>query len=332
VIYLSEKSTVKMLNDFLVYMRVVRNKAAKTTTEYVADLTFFFKFINLKNGDTRPYNEITVENVDLNFIKNIKTVDVLEFMNFLLEKRGNGRAARARKLSAIKTFFKYLMVATKFIDKSPVACLEAPKSEKVLPKFLDLKQSKSLLECIRLNGAEHMIRDLCIAQFFLNCGMRLSELQNINVGDIKSDGSLKLKGKGGKERIAYLNDACKEALADYLHVRRVPYGFSENALFLSRNGLRLSIKTIQYLFAKYFKIAGFEGFSVHKLRHTAATLMYRYAGADMLVLKEILGHENIATTEIYTHTNSEQIRKTIEANPISNLKFETNEGLDSPLS
>ncbi|MCL2312719.1 MAG: tyrosine-type recombinase/integrase, partial [Firmicutes bacterium] len=246
---------------------------------------------------------------------------VYEYMNYLVKIKKNGASARSRKTASLRSFFKYLTIKLKILEENPIKELETPKLKKSLPKFLSLDESKKFLETIKNFNSERVQRDYAIATLFLNCGIRLSELANINFKDISPyDNSLRIVGKGNKERIIYLNKACLSAIENYKLVRGEAK--DKDAVFLSRNKKRISIKTIQFLMKKYFNLAGFshKKLSTHKLRHTAATLMYQYGKVDIMVLKDILGHENISLTQIYTHTSSEQLKSAFENNPLCSLK------------
>lgn len=218
----------------------------------------------------------------------------------------------------MRTFFKFVTYNLNILEHNPVEHLEVAKKSKTLPKFLSLEQSQKLLETISNSSSKFKERDYCIVLFFLNCGMRLSELVNINLRDINDDNILKLKGKGNKERIIYLNNSCVSALNRYLEIRPKSGLTDKNALFISRQNNRMSPQTVQLLVNKYLQKSGMFGLSVHKLRHTAATLMYQHGKVDIRILKDILGHESLSTTEIYTHTANEQIQKALESNPLSN--------------
>jgi site-specific recombinase XerD len=272
--------------------------------------------IRRKKIDENSLEEISINDINIEFIKLINILDVYEYVSYLAEVRNNHAASRSRKISSLRSFFKYLTVKIKVLDENPVADLDTPKLKKALPKFLSLQESQNFLAAIKNAGGKYMERDYCIAVLFLNCGMRLSELAGINLADVSPDGTLKITGKGDKERIVYLNEVCMSAIENYKHIRS---DLKVKALFVSRINRRISTKTIQFLIKKYLKLSGLgnRGFSVHKLRHTAATLMYQHGKVDIRVLKEILGHENIATTEIYTHTDIRQLKDAISSNPLN---------------
>ena len=265
------------------------------------------------------FEKINIDDINLDFIKTIKSIDVFEYMNYLIQVRKNNASARSRKTASLRSFFKYLTVKVKLLDYNPVEELDSPKLKKSLPKYLTLDESLKFLETIEKYGGKNKERDYAIATLFLNCGMRLSELVGINFRDIGSDNSLRILGKGNKERVLYLNNACLSALEEYKKVRGEAK--DKEALFLSRNKKRISPKTVQFLMKKYFNLAGLshKRLSTHKLRHTAATLMYQNGGVDIRVLKDVLGHESISMTQIYTHTNPKQVKTALEKNPLSNI-------------
>ena len=318
-----------VVERFLQYKLVIQGRSEKTVDEYRLDLKTFFSFLVAKKHGIKPTDEafetISLDEVDESFVKKITTLDILEFLVYAANGRGNAAASRARKLSAIKAFFKYAVVGEKLIEKIPAADIEAPKKKAALPKYLSEEESISLLGAA-LNDTEskHRERDFCILTLFLNCGMRLSELVGINLSDIDRElRSMRVVGKGNKERIVYLNDACRDAMTSYLNVRARDLDriTDKNALFLSRLGKRISNKTVQWIVYKYLEAAGLEykHFSTHKLRHTAATLMYQEGGVDVLALKEILGHAQLSTTQIYTHVNNRQLEEAVSRNPLANL-------------
>lgn len=321
---ISEASPV--IRDYLLYMQTVKGKSPKTVDEYFTDIRTFFRFIKLNSGiesPSTPFEDIKVDDVDIELIKSVTLQDAYEFMNFLMRDRSNNASTRARKTSSLKSFFSYLNVKKHLIDTDPIKELETPKRKKSLPKYLTLEQSLELLNAV---DGKHKERDYCIITLFLNCGMRLSELVGLNVTDIRSDGTARILGKGNKERIIYLNSACVSAIQDYLMVRPVDNVKDRNALFISSQLKRMSPKTVQALVYKYLEKIGLDsqGYSCHKLRHTAATLMYQHGNVDIRILKEILGHENLGTTEIYTHLNIQQMENAANSTPLSKVKPKKN--------
>lgn len=264
--------------------------------------------------------EVDIMDIDVEFIKGIDLNDLYDYMMYVSNAKNNKARAMARKVSSLKSFFKYLNVKAKLIDFNPAKELDSPKIVKSLPRYLELSESKQLLNSIEGRNKE---RDYAIITLFLNCGMRLNELVGINLSHIKGN-RLTVLGKGNKERTVYLNEACIEAIEEYLKVRPKTGLADEDALFISSQKKRVSDKTVQYLVKKHIREAGLDAtkYSTHKLRHTSATLMYKYGKVDIRALQEILGHENLNTTEIYTHVDSDEIRKAIENNPLAEFKKE----------
>lgn len=321
---LSESSPI--IRDYLLYMQTVKGKSPKTVDEYFSDIRTFFRFIKFNRGlvdASALFEDIKVDDVDLELIKTITLQDAYEFMNFLMRDRNNNASTRSRKTSSLKSFFNYLTVKKHLLDKDPIKELETPKRKKSLPKYLTLEQSIELLYAV---DGKYKERDYCILTLFLNCGMRLSELVGLNVTDIRPDGTARILGKGNKERIIYLNSACVNAVTEYLKVRPMDGVKDKNALFISAHLKRMSPKTVQALVYKYLEKIGLDsqGYSCHKLRHTAATLMYQHGNVDIRVLKEILGHENLGTTEIYTHLNTRQMENAANSTPLSKIKPKKN--------
>lgn len=312
-----------VIREFLGYIGTIKGKSLKTVDEYYLDLRTFFRYIKKKRGlvpNDLDFESISISDVDLDLVKTIDLTQVFEYMNFLSAERGNSAATRSRKVSSLRSFFKFLTDKTGKLSKNPVEELETPKLKKTLPKYLTLEQCLELLSKVEGKTRE---RDYCILVLFLNCGMRLSELVGLNITDIHlSTATMKITGKGNKERMVYLNDACIEAIQRYLAVRPKDGLVDRNALFISGQKKRISPKTVQYLVKKYLAQIdlGGSGYSVHKLRHTAATLMYQQGHVDIRVLKDILGHENLGTTEIYTHVSNQQMANAAKANPLSEVK------------
>ena len=313
-----------VIKKFLGYFQTIKGKSRKTVEEYFLDLRTFFRYMKRKRGKVSAeieFEKIDICDIDINFIKTISLIDVFEFMNYLSTERKNSEAARARKASSLRVFFKYLTDKTNELSENPLTELETPKLKKTVPKFLSLEQSQTLLKTISENSGEFKDRDFCIITLFLNCGLRLSELVGININDVRPDNTLKIFGKGAKERVVYINSACKKSIDDYLKVRPNDGVKDKKALFISRQKNRISVKTVQLLVNKYLSLAGLSGlgYSTHKLRHTAATLMYQYGDVDIRVLKDILGHENLGTTEIYTHISNKQVKNAIDSNPLNKI-------------
>ena len=308
------------INDFLIYMETIKGKSNNTVKEYAYDLRTFIRFMmlhfNLIDSSTQ-FDNIEIMSFEINNFRKITLSDLYSYMSFISKERDNSATSRARKVASIKSLFNYLFSKAKLLDVNPAVELESPKIVKRLPKYMNIDESKSLLNSIDGKNKE---RDVAIVTLFLNCGLRLSELVGINLNKINGD-TLTVIGKGNKERTIYLNDACLYAINSYLRIRPVNGVKDKNALFLSERKQRISPKTVQYLVKKYIKFAGLdtEKYSTHKLRHTAATLMYKHGKVDIRALQEILGHESISTTEIYTHVDNSQLRAAVEKNPLSSF-------------
>ncbi len=319
------------VQKFLNHMIVNKGRSKNTVFQYYHDLRTFYRFM-LKQRHPKKYagyfeGDLGFHEVDDKLVFSIEAKDILEFLKCCFTEKNNAPASRNRKLSALRSFYKFLSKNEKLIEKDPTEYIEGTKKPKRLPKYLDIEESKQLLESVKGNNYE---RDFAIITLFLNLGLRVSELVGINLKDISKDfETLRIIGKGNKERIVYLNDACEIAIKNYLNLRPTnPKHEAENALFISRNRNRISKQTVQWLIYKHLKEAGLDrpGMSVHKLRHTAATLMYQYGHTDVRILKDILGHENLATTEIYTHISDEQLKNAANSNPLSDIKPSKNRG------
>ncbi|TYQ18330.1 UNVERIFIED_CONTAM: site-specific recombinase XerD [Acetivibrio alkalicellulosi] len=309
-----------ILKDFLSYMETIKGKSKNTTHEYYYDLRLFFRFIKMHKGivDTNcDIESINISHVNIEEIKEITLSDLYSFMSFLSRERDNNSSSRARKVASIRSFFNYITNKAKLLEYNPASELESPKILKRLPRYLNIEESKKLLGSV---DGEYKERDYAILTLFLNCGLRLSELVNININRIRND-TLTVVGKGDKERVIYLNNACIKAIDAYLKVRPNEGLKDKNALFISERKQRISTKTVQYIVKKYLTAAGLdtERYSTHKLRHTAATLMYKHGNVDIRALQEILGHESISTTEIYTHVDSQKLKNALDNNPLSQL-------------
>ena len=326
---INREKNPSFLNSFLDYSTTILNKSPNSIKEYNYDLNMFFKFIkihfNLTNEE--DFSKIEINDITIDTIKKIKLDDIHAFIAFLTNEYHSKATTRARKISTIRIFFNYLANKASLIEINPAQNLETPKLDKRLPKYLSLEDSKRLLDVASHEDNRNAERDYAIITLFLNCGLRLSELVGINVKDIDfSECKLNVIGKGNKERTIYLNKACMNALTEYLDVRpkegiKHDKKNSEKALFLSERKERISNRTVQYIVYKELELAGLDTrkYSVHKLRHTAATLMYQYGNVDIRALQELLGHESISTTEIYTHVSNDQVRSAVERNPLANI-------------
>ena len=311
------------LRDFLFYMETIKGRSTRTVEAYYIDLRTFFRFMKFYKGVVSKnvdISDIKIADISINFIRDISLSDIYEFLNYTLSSRENNAKTRSRKVSSLRSFYKYLTTKANVIEENPVLNLEVPATKKSLPKYLSLEESLELLSNVEGDEQE---RDYCMITLFLNCGMRLSELVGINIEDIKSDNTLKVVGKGNKERVLYLNDACLNAIAAYKKRRPiVQTSANKNALFISKQGKRISGRRVQQIVAQGLKTAGLsgKGYSTHKLRHTAATLMYQHGGVDIRLLQDMLGHVNLGTTEIYTHISSTQLEDAANKNPLSVVK------------
>ena len=319
-----------LLREYLTYMETIMGRSHKTVNEYFLDLRTFFRFMLQKRGMSDPdvpFDDISIQGIDLAFVQSVTRTDLLDYLLFAANERpkyhkskqtpyGNQPKARARKVSALRSFYRYLCEKQRYFEDNPTLSLDIPKAKKSLPKFLTLQESLALLQAV---DGPYRERDYCILTLFLNCGLRVSEMVGINLSDISED-RLRVLGKGNKERFVYLNEACRLALEDYLPHRLSPLPEAKNALFISRQRKRISVQTVKWLVGKYLGEAGLsqKHCSAHKLRHTAATLMYQN-GVDVRTLKEVLGHENLDTTMIYTHVVDQNLRDAADKNPLAGV-------------
>ncbi|NLB77366.1 MAG: tyrosine recombinase XerC [Clostridiaceae bacterium] len=326
-----------ILRDFLIYHETIKGHSSATIDEYFLDLRTFFRFLNLERGivsSNTEFEDISIMDVDLDFVSKLTLNEVYNFLSYLARDRdvnhnsrkkeyGLSAASRARKISSIRSFYKYLTVKAKLLNVNPVADLDSPKMPKTLPHYLSLDESRRLLNSISGNNKE---RDYCIICIFLNCGLRISEIVGLNVNDNHSD-NLRILGKGNKERMVYLNNATANAIEDWLEVRKNIASEYEPAMFLSNRRKRISREMVHSLVKTNLKRAGLDStqYSSHKLRHTAATLMLRN-GVDVRTLQEVLGHEHLNTTQIYTHVDNNGLRIAAEANPLSDFQPNEDEG------
>ena len=326
----------QILKDFLTYHENIKGQSPRTISEYYLDLRMFLRFIRLMRNDmpmNTPLEDIPIKDIDLEFVRKITTSEIFDFLSYLANDRplnpdspytdyGIEPSARSRKLSAIKSFYKYLTVRTKQLQENPVADLEYPKLRKSLPKYLTMSQASALLQAVSGQNAK---RDYAILMLFLNCGIRRSELVGLNISDVYED-RIRVVGKGNKERFVYFGSACRKAIDAYMTERNKLVLTDNRALFGSRNGNRISVTAVHRLVEKALIKAGLDAtqFSAHKLRHTAATMMLS-GGVDVKTVQEVLGHENLNTTQIYTHIESTELKLAAEANPLSKLDFSQDE-------
>lgn len=315
------------LSDFLFHLKIVKARGDRTVEAYYIDIRTFLRYLKLSNNlvpQNTPLSEIKINDIPIELLQSFTLNNAYEFLYFTSSDLENTTTTRARKTSALKQFFNFLHKKSGLISTNPIIDLEIPSVKNKLPKYLSLENSIELLS--KVDG-DFAVRNYCILTLFLNCGMRLSELVGLNLRDISFDNfTMRLLGKGNKERIIYLNDACINSLNNYLKVRPIVTS-EQNALFLSKRNTRISKRRVQQIVEESLLAAGLsnEGITTHKLRHTAATLMYQHGNVDPLVLKEILGHKSIATTEIYTHLSNENLKKAADSSPLSNVKKITNQ-------
>lgn len=321
----------EIIRNFLVYHENIKGHSQKTVDEYYLDLRTFFRFMKIEKGlvprDT-PLEDVSISDIDLDFVSSVTITDIYSYLGFMSRDRvryqnardkqyGLNSASRARKIATIRSFYKYLTLKTKQLESNPIQDLDSPKIMKSLPRYLSLDESMALLDSVDGTNRE---RDFCILTIFLNCGLRISELVGLNLTDVRQD-HLRVLGKGNKERIVYINDACASAINDYLAVRKTIAPIDSRALFLSNRRTRISTATVHSLVKKHLSAAGIDStkYSSHKLRHTAATLML-HNGVDVRTLQELLGHEHLNTTEIYTHVENEGLREAALLSPLSGYK------------
>lgn len=311
------------LSDFLNYMHVIKGKSNNTITAYKADLCMFFRFIKIRFRlvpKSINFDDIIINDIDDDLIKKISLPDMYSFIAYVENYRNNSNYAKARKIAALKSLFKYLTNKAKILKENPALELETPKIDRRNPIYLTLEESEKLLSSISGRNSE---RDYCIITLFLNCGLRLSELCSINISKIKED-TLSVVGKGNKERTIYLNRSCINAIKKYINVRNkyIDKIKDKDALFISQKYGRINKRTVELLVKKYIVLSGLnkDKYTPHKLRHTAATLMYKYGKVDIRSLQKILGHENVSTTQIYTHVDDEELREAVNSNPLNDIK------------
>ncbi|MDD6085448.1 MAG: tyrosine recombinase XerC [Oscillospiraceae bacterium] len=312
----------KFLNDYLMYISVTKGLSPRTVNEYYFDIRLFLRYLVMMDKgleDSKVLEELSIKDITIERINKVKLEDFYNYLYYIQRERDNNARARGRKVSALKSLFKYLYKNVGLIDQNPADKIELPVQKKSLPKYLQLDECQKLLDSLNRNSSA---RDYCIIVLFLNCGMRLSELVGIDITDISfEEMRMRVLGKGNKERYVFLNKACISAINAYLAVRKKSETDCK-ALFLSSRGTRISKRRVQQIVETALKDAdlGNRGLSTHKLRHTAATLMYTYGGADMMTLKEILGHESTSTTEIYTHISNDSLRNIAESMPFEPKK------------
>lgn len=321
---INPKECPQYLNEFFTFQRVVKIKAERTLESYYIDLRIFLRYVKLTKGDVRPetpMKDITISDVPLEWVRDFSKLDILNYLSYVATDRGNTAKTRHRKLASLKVFYKCLYRDLNLIPSDPTKDIDYPKMHEHLPKFLTLNDSIKLLENMNKDDP-YYYRDYCIITLFLNCGMRLSELVGLNLQDVNLDErTMRLLGKGDKERIIHINDACADSIVQYVKERERSDA-EPDALFLSKRGTRITNRRVQQIVDNALRDSNLDnqGYSTHKLRHTAATLMYQHGNVDTLILKEILGHKSISTTEIYTHISNESVKEAMDASPLANIR------------
>lgn len=313
-----------IVDDYLNYLKAARGRSESTVKEYYYDIRQFLRYMRIRKEHLKVENldEVSIDDVDIELLETIQKSDIYAYISYLDSTRGNSGRTKFRKISSVRSFFDYLTYKIELLEKNPTENIDMPKIERSLPVYLTLEEAVHLLNTVENSKQKEIyrLRDYAITTLFLNCGLRLSELANLNIADLNKDNTLRIMGKGSKERLVYLNNSVQEALRGYLR-KRNELEVDQDALFLSMRKNRMSNRSIQHMLEKHLKAAGFDTrkYTVHKLRHTAATLMYQYGNEDLKSLQEILGHESVSTTQIYTHVNLEDIRYTMSQNPLSNM-------------
>ncbi|WMM26523.1 tyrosine recombinase XerC [Tissierella sp. MB52-C2] len=312
-----------LLEDYLNYMETIKGVSPNTVKEYFFDLRTFFRFIKTRYRLVEQdieFDQIDISDVDLDLISKLRIQDMHAYISYADKKRDNNNYTKSRKVASLRSFFDYLYSKVSLIDHNPAEALEFPKKENRHPVYLTLEQSELLLNNVLENkNEEYRKRDYAIIMLFLNCGLRLSELASIDIDKIKDNDTLSIIGKGNKERTVFLNDGCVFAIKDYLAVRPKE-SKDKKAMFISKRKNRMSNRAIQHMIDRYLEKSGLDPsiYSTHKLRHTAATLMYKYGNVDIRALQELLGHESVSTTQIYTHIDDDRLRDAVKSNPLSN--------------
>ncbi|MDR1408822.1 MAG: tyrosine-type recombinase/integrase [Oscillospiraceae bacterium] len=308
----------KAARDYCNYLLAVRNRSPLTVLEYAGDLRTFFRWLcqnrRLLEDKNTPWEKIPLDALTVEILGSVELYEVYEFLAYCADIRKNSPKSRARKVVSLRRFYRY-MLTQKLLSSNPLEHLEAPEFKPALPHYLTLSESRELLAAV---DSRHKERDTAILTLFLHCGLRLAELVGINLNDIH-DGKLTVTGKGDKQRIVYLNAACEKAIADYMPMRnKIPGALDMDALFISGQKNRIGRGAVQHVVYTMLEKAGLNqpGMSSHKLRHTAATLLYQHGGVDVRTLQELLGHVNLGTTQIYTHVSNEQLRTAQESNPL----------------
>lgn len=323
---ISQLDVPPFVKEYLNYTLAIKNLTANTINTYYVQIRDFLRWTQCRHDvgvSPAAFREIVVQSLPFSAVEGITRSDILEYLSFCATTLNNSASSRGTKISVLNGFFSYFADYMKKLPENPMSGIEMPKKPKTLPKYLSLEQSLHMLNTVKETPVSKFpSRDYCMLTFFLNCGMRRSELIKINCKDIVDD-RLILRGKGRKERVIYLNGSCLAALQEYLPERNAIISPKiEPALFISQNTRRrITDRRVHQIIEKMLLVSGLSGmgFSPHKLRHTAATLMYQNGGVDVLTLKEVLGHESIATTQIYTHLNPESVKDAVNRSPLADV-------------
>lgn len=312
----------QILDDYLNYLKTIRGLSPKTIHEYRYDLMRFLHFTVRRKNSTHfrdlPLEAVPLDEVDEEWLSHISFDDLLAFLADSDDAEGLSASRRARLSSALRSFFKYLVSVRESFEKNPAEKLTSPKRKKRHPVYLTLEEAVTLLKTAAQEPNRFFrARDVAILMTFLTTGLRLSELCGLNLNSIR-EGQIHVIGKGNKERMIYITDSCAVSIEHYRAVR--PIVPNEDALFLSSRHQRISPRAVQHRIEQLLQKAGFDTrlYTTHKLRHTAATLLYR-EGVDIRTLQRILGHESLATTQIYTHVDDAQAKQAVEKNPLAHL-------------
>ncbi|MDY3119157.1 MAG: tyrosine recombinase XerC [Peptoniphilus sp.] len=318
-------SLASLLDDYLNYLRAARGRSEGTVKEYFYDIRQFLRYLRVRKEGlvVDSLDAVDIDSVEVDLLRQVEKADIYAYISYLDRERKNNSRTKFRKIASVRSFFDYLTYKVDLLEKNPTEHIDMPKMEKSLPVYLSLEECIRLLHSIQNFKQKDIfrLRDYAITMLFLNCGLRLSELASLNKQDLNNDHTLRIFGKGSKERLVYLNENVRRSIDAYLLARKAQGLDDEEALFLSMRKKRMSNRSIQHMLEKHLKNAGFDTnkYTVHKLRHTAATLMYQFGDEDLKSLQEILGHESISTTQIYTHINVEDIRHTMNQNPLARV-------------
>lgn len=313
----------RILNLFLNYLLGICGYSMHTIQAYNSDLRQFFNFI-------KEYNHLPIEiqNFNIFILLQVNKHDVIAFLVSLNFNNNNNPYTRQRKLSAIRSFYKWLLSTYPAGHQKENPTKTIPNIEKLIriPRHLSIQQAKEIQNIFTLENTKYPQRNNAILSLFLNTGLRAGELIGINIKDINfKDKTILVYGKGHKERKVYFSDSCKQKILNYINYRNRKEKVVDISapLFINRFGKRIGIDGIEDVCAKAYKLMGLEnyGYTTHTLRHTAATLMYIYVTQDILLIKNFLGHITVISTEIYTHTYNEKLKEAVNKHPLNNFEI-----------